>query len=189
MPRDPFAPIAPHLKSDKNITLNLSEKILSLTGDSGDVKDENGDIVFKIDAKHMSISERRSILDADGKSVGQVRRKKTPSFHPACYLGTEDDEKRCMVKLKGIMDLTHCDADIYVDDEVVGEALGNWRAKSFEVKVKDTVVATIHRPTNVAGKLFDADSYCIDIVEGTDIAFMTMVTIALDELYHDKPRN
>ena len=31
-----------------------------------------------------------------------------------------------------------------------------------------------------------ADSYCIDVQAGVDLVFVSLLAIALDELYHDK---
>ena len=186
MSTDPFAPIAPHLKTSYKIPLYLKEKTWSLSGDSGSVKDENGNIVFKVDAKRMSLSQRRDLVDANGNIVGQLRRKKSPALHKALYIGTPDDEKHCMVKLKGTFNITTCDADIYLGDEVIGEVSGNWRAKEYSIKVNDTVIADAKRKRTTASTFMGADSYCIEIEKGVDTAFVTLITLAFDEMYNDK---
>ncbi len=84
-----------------------------------------------------------------------------------------------------LLNPTKCDADIYLDGNVIGEASGNWRAKSFKITVHGKQVATISRKTGIMGRILDADSYVIEIVAGVDTAFISMVVIALDELYHD----
>ncbi len=78
-----------------------------------------------------------------------------------------------------------CDADIYLDGNVIGEASGNWRAKSFTISLNGNQAATISRKTGIMGRMLDADSYVIEIEGGVDTAFISMVVIALDELYHD----
>ena len=183
---DPFAPIAPHLKTSQQNSLHLSEKSASLSGDSANVKDENGNIVFSIKAKHMTLSERRELLDSSGKTIAQLRRKKSPGMHLALYIGTPDDDKHCMVKAKDALNITNCNADIYLGDDVIGEAKGNWKAKVYEIKIKDRLVANVTRKKTASSIFMDADSYCIDVCEGVDTAFVTLVALALDELYHDK---
>ena len=96
-----------------------------------------------------------------------------------------DDDKKCMVKVKGMMNITKCDADIYLGDRVIGEATGNWRAKSFKIAIEGNEVAIVSRKTGMMGHLLDADTYVIEIVDGVDTAFISLVIIALDELYHD----
>ena len=131
------------------------------------------------------MSERRTLMDANGAEIGQLRKKKSPGLHPACYIGTMQDEKKCTVKVKGLMNPTKCDANIYVGDSVVGEATGNWRAKTFTIAMGGNKVAEVKRKTGMTGRMFDADSYYIDVAAGVDQAFISLVVIALDELYHD----
>jgi len=161
----------------------------SLSGDSGKVKDAEGNTVYSIDAHLMTMSERRTLKDASGADVGQCRRKKTPGLHPTYYIGTMDDDKKCAVKVKGLMNITKCDADIYLGDTVVGEASGNWRAKSYQINLQGQQVAEVKRKTGAMGHLLDADSYVMEIAPGVDTAFVVMVVIALDELYHDNSGN
>lgn len=49
--------------AQKTETLAIKEKIMSLTGDSFDVKLANGQPVFKVKGKLMSISGRKSVTD------------------------------------------------------------------------------------------------------------------------------
>lgn len=213
-----LTPIAPQTVVSGPTTLVIKErKGPSLTGDSGKIKDDKGNLIYEIDAKHLTISGRRVLLDASGKQIAQGRGKKMPGIHPAMYIGPMDDEKKCMVKVlwnseresctavskdysilptqwpsscllcqvKGMLDITKTDADIYMDDKVIGEVSGNWRAKSFKVSIEGKEVATIERKTGVTGHLLDADSYTVEIAAGVDTAFICMIVISLDELYHD----
>ena len=140
-----LTPIAPETVSSSPSTLILKETAAwkSLSNDSGKIKDTEGNLVFEIDAAVMTMSGRRALKDASGKEVGQVRHKKTPGVHPAMYVGTMDDDKKCMVKTTGMLNPTKCDADIYVGDSVVGEVSGNWRAKhyTFTIDGKEVSVA------------------------------------------------
>mmetsp|Transcript_23971 Transcript_23971/g.49508 ORF Transcript_23971/g.49508 Transcript_23971/m.49508 type:complete len:187 (-) Transcript_23971:121-681(-) len=183
-----LTPIAPETASPSPTTLILKEKAAwkSLSNDSGKIKDTDGNLVFDIDAALMTMSERRTLKDAAGKEVGQVRRKKTPGLHPAMYVGTMEEEKKCMVKTKGMLNPMKCDADIYVGDAVVGQASGNWRAKSYSFTLDGKEVATVKRKTGLTGMILEKDSYCIDIAAGVDRAFICLVVIAVDELYHDE---
>jgi len=71
------------------------------TGDSATILDEGGNVKFKIDAKLMTMSARRVLLDASGTEIGSIRKKKTPGLHEAWYLGTPSDDKKCKVKATG----------------------------------------------------------------------------------------
>jgi len=163
----------------------FKESKLSLTGDSGTIKDIDGNVVFHVKAKKLTLSQRRHLVDAHGNTLGQLRLKKTPSLHNACYIGSLDDEKKFKVKVKGLMNIMKCDADIYIGNDVIGKAYGNWRAKSFTIELEGNMAASITRKTNFSSLFLDADSYVIAVKEGVDIAFISLVVIALDELYHD----
>jgi len=84
------------------------------------------------------------------------------------------------------MNITNCDADIYLGGTVIGEAKGNWRAKSFTISIGGNEVAKVSRKTGALGHLMDADSYHMDIVAGVDTVFISMIVIGLDEIYHDE---
>lgn len=84
-----------------------------------------------------------------------------------------------------LMNITKCDADIYLGDTVIGEASGNWRAKSFTITLGGRQAGKVLRKTGLMGRVMDKDSYVIEIEQGVDVAFMCMVVIALDEIYHD----
>lgn len=182
-----LTPIAPQFVTSATTTLVFKEKKFgSLSGDSGRVEDAEGNVMFKIDANLMTMSGRREFMDASGTNIGQIRKKKTPGLHAVWYLGTMNDEKKCAVKAKGTMNITKCDADIYIGDTVVGECSGNWRAKSFTISIEGNQVAEVSRNTDAGGIILNADSYSIEISAGVDSAFITMIVIALDEIYHEK---
>ena len=152
-----LTPIAPQYAAAAPTTLVFKEKkTMTISGDSGKIKDADGNLVFEIDAHLATMSERRTLKNASGAKIGQCRRKKTPGIHPAFYIGTMDDEKKIMVKVKGMMNPTKCDADIYYGDKVVGEAGGNWRAKSYHVSIGGKRVAEVKRKTGLTGHMFDA---------------------------------
>ena len=72
-------------------------------------------------------------------------------------------------------------ADIYIGHNAVGRVAGNWREKSFQISMNGIRIAWV--PKETAGLILDADSYCVHIAAHVDYAFITMVVIALDEIY------
>ena len=50
-------------------TLAIKEKVMSLTGDSFDIKLANGQPIFTVKGKVMSISGRKSITDTSGNHL------------------------------------------------------------------------------------------------------------------------
>jgi len=187
-PLSNISPIAPQFAASSPTTLLFKEKKIA-SGNSGKVVDAAGDVVFEIESKLMTISNRRVVKDAQGTEVGQVRRQKTPNVHNTTYLGTMNNEKKCAVKCKGTtnasrkMGVTSFAADVYVDHSVVGVASGNWTAKSFQISILGTRVARASKETSSV--VVDADSYCVEIHAHVDSAFITMIVLALDEICHE----
>jgi len=177
--------IAPQCAASDPTTLVLKEKKLSLTGDSATIKDVNGNVVFKINAHLMSLSCRRELMDANGTMIGQLRKKKTPQIHQSYYFGPMDNDKKCSVKKKGLMNITKCDADIFLGSTKIGEAHGNWRSKSFDIFIDGNQAGKVSRKTNLSSVLLDSDEYVIEVSAGVDAAFITLIIISLDELYSE----
>jgi len=186
---NPLAPISSQFLTTEPTCIVLKEKKGVIgSDDAATIKDKDGNLLFQISKSLVSLSERRTLKDANGNAVGQLRLKKTPGFHTTWYIGTTSNDKAAALKKKGITNITKCDAEIIVDGKEVGEASGNWRAKKFEITIGGNKVAEIGRQSSLTTNalLFDADSYCIDVlVPGVDLAFMSLMCAGLDELYHD----
>lgn len=193
-PRDPseytnLAPIAPQHATSRPTDLSLKEKAFSFTGgDNASVKDSNGKTMFRIQSELLTISQRRSLLDSEGNVIAQLRRQKM-GLIPTVYIGTCENEKKVTVKTTGILNPLNCNASITIDGKKVGKAEGNWRAKKFTINIDGVVVATIGRKRTIASTFAGADSYNISVNpkkgQPVDLAFISLICIALDELYHD----
>lgn len=176
---DPFAPIAPQLKASELTSLTISE---NSTNQSIDVKDDHNNNLYKIQGVCMSLSERRELLDSNGKIIGQYRNKKSSYFNPAVYIGTPDNDKKCMLKFKD-QTISCNTADIYMDDKVIGEASGSWQNKYYEIKIENSLAASVQR-LRIKGST--DDHYGINVLKGVDVPFIVLITLALDEIFHDE---
>lgn len=81
--------------------------------------------------------------------------------------------------------LTNCNANIYRGETLIGRVSGNWRAKFYNITLGGDIVCRVQRKTALMGHVFGFDSYKVEIEKGADVAFVCMVIIALDEMYHD----
>jgi len=180
-----LAPISPESVSEEPTSLVLREKKFSLSGDSMEIKDGEDNVVFKIDAKLMTMSQRRTLTDSEGNEIGQLRKKKMPGFHPSLYIGTMDDEKKCMIQKTGTFNITNSNAKVFLGENEIGLVEGNWRAKKYTITIEGEEVASISRKTSAASIIMDADSYVMEIQPGFDRAFAILIAVAMDELYHE----
>merc|ERR1711933_421726 len=78
---------------------------------------------------------------------------------------------------------------ISIDGKTVGKVKGNWRAKRFSIQIDGVEVAKIGRKRTIASTFMGADSYNITVTpkgKPVDLAFISLVCIALDEIYQKK---
>jgi len=178
--------IAPQFVAPGSTTLVLREKMFT-GGDSAKVVDAAGKLVFEIEIKHATMSTRRMLKDAQGVVIGTVRRQRTPNVHNTTYLGTMDDEKKCVIKCKGTtnatrtLSATELGVNLLLGQNAIGHVVGNWKDKSFHISIFGNRIARISK--EAAGLTLDANSYCVEIAPKVDSAFVTMIIVALDEIY------
>lgn len=185
-----ICPIAPQCAGAGPTTLvfKVKEKNAA-SGASVKVVDATGGLVFETERRVAAFSDRRIVKDARGTEIGQVRRQRTPNVHSTTYLGTMDDEKRLTIRCKGTMNAgrtisaAEFDADIYHGQHAVGRVGGNWREKSFQIAMMGSRVARVSK--EATGLVLDPDTFCVQVAARVDSAFITMVVIALDEIYHE----
>jgi uncharacterized protein YxjI len=179
-----LAPICPSSVATHPTTLILKESAMSYTGDDAKIKYANGNTLFTIKAEIVSFSQRRYIYDNRGQRLGQLRRSR---LLPSVHIGTLSNEKQCSVVMSGFMNPMNCNANIMLNErQKIGKISGNWRAKKFSIVIDNSTVAQVSRKKSMQSMFMGADSYCIDVQPGVDLVFVSLLAVALDELYHDK---
>lgn len=78
-------------------TLVLREKVLSLTGDSFEIKLANGQPILKVEGKLMSISGRKSIYDMSGNHLFDICKE---HFHIHTTFAIESPQKQKIMEVK-----------------------------------------------------------------------------------------
>ena len=89
-----------------------------------------------VEAHLISLSQNRTVKSSTGATIGTIRKPYIPKFtltgyKPAWYLGSLDDERKTRVQMKGLLNPTTCNAEIYLGDTAIGEVVGNWSARSY----------------------------------------------------------
>lgn len=88
--------------------------------------------------------------------------------------------------MSGMLDPFNCDASILLGaSNKIGKIKGNWRAKKFSITIDGSVVAKVSKKRTMSSMFMGADTYCIDVQPGVDVAFVSLLVVALDELYND----
>lgn len=187
-----LAPIVPQHATVQPTKLSLKERHAALSGDDARIKDSKGNTVFQMRSEMLSLSQRRTMVDAHGTVIAQLRHKKM-DFVPTIYIGTPKNEKKVVLKSSGLLSGSSCNASISIDGEKVGKVEGDYRAENFSIQIDGHEIATLRRKRNTAhyGKnLAGADSYNISVTppaggrRPVDLAFVSLIAVAIDELYH-----
>eukprot|EP01089_Gocevia_fonbrunei_P005851 TRINITY_DN1634_c0_g1_i1.p1 TRINITY_DN1634_c0_g1~~TRINITY_DN1634_c0_g1_i1.p1 ORF type:complete len:195 (+),score=24.99 TRINITY_DN1634_c0_g1_i1:191-775(+) len=184
-PSKPFSPLSDKQTNDHAVTVVLKEKIFSLTGDSFNVQDTNGNDVFQLKGKLVSLHQRKVLKDMEGNSLGVVR-KRMVSVHKRQNIYDADGKKIAFAEKKHFLQL-HANAVIMMkstEEEIT--VSGSFAAFDFKFYLGDTVIAYVHRSfLNARNILAHKDTYHLTVAPNVDLAFMILATICLDEIFCD----
>ena len=93
-----------HMIARQTETLVLKEKIMSLTGDSFDIKLANGQPIMRVKGKVMSISGRKSVFDMHDNHLFDVCKE---HFHLHSTYVCEDPQQKKFLEVKSSFKCTH----------------------------------------------------------------------------------
>ncbi|EEU45641.1 uncharacterized protein NECHADRAFT_93841 [Fusarium vanettenii 77-13-4] len=182
--------VFPNLIARQTETLVLKEKVLSLTGDSFDIKLANGQPILKVQGKMLSISGRKSVYDMQGNHLFDIVKKLLnihTTFHVESPQGQVLMEVKSSFKLLGSKaTATFTSADGKQD---VLEMKGGWLDYAADImdKTTGTAVARIDRKL-LSGKdiFFGQQTYALVVAPNVDMALMAALCICMDEKNNEK---
>merc|ERR1711988_1656587 len=164
-----------YLKEDHTV-LKLREKIFSWSGDDCSVKDMEDRKWFKIEGSALSMTNKRTMTDPEGRVIAGYR-KKLLSLHATAYITLEvNGETMVFATIRRKMQLT---ADIHVAGDII--------AKKYDFMMGD-IEDNPYKIAQVVRKikmLMANDTYFLNIGPRVDIAFIIMSAFAIDELFSD----
>ncbi|KAM0201241.1 hypothetical protein ACHAPA_002414 [Fusarium lateritium] len=171
-------------------TLVLKEKVMSLTGDSFEIKLANGQPILKVEGKVMSISGRKKVFDMNGNHLFSIV-KELLHIH-ATYV-VEDPNGVKIMEVKNSFKLIGSKATAtFTSSNGTGEVLemkGSWFDYAADIfdKSTNTVVARIDRKL-LSGRdvFFGQQTYALMVAPGVDMALMAALCICMDEKNNEK---
>ncbi|KAH6885302.1 tubby C-terminal-like domain-containing protein [Thelonectria olida] len=171
-------------------TLILREKVLSLTGDSFEIKLANGQPILKVQGKVMSISGRKSIFDMSGNHLFDIVKE---HFHIHTTFAIETPQKQKVMEVKSSFKLLGSKATAtFTSSNGQAESLtmtGNWVDYSAEIHdtASNALVARIDRKV-LSGRdlLFGQQTYALTVAPNVDMALMAALCICMDEKNNEK---
>eukprot|EP00246_Nothoceros_aenigmaticus_P008213 TRINITY_DN22756_c0_g1_i1.p1 TRINITY_DN22756_c0_g1~~TRINITY_DN22756_c0_g1_i1.p1 ORF type:complete len:198 (-),score=41.19 TRINITY_DN22756_c0_g1_i1:244-813(-) len=166
----------------------LQEKVFSFA-DSFDIKNEEGEPVFKLEGKNFSFHERKTLLDMSENPVAVIT-KKLMSAHGTWEIHSADGE----VLLASVRDTIFAikdNADVIIHEfgpDPYLQVKGDFRGKNFEVVHDEDVVATVQRKSifkDVTRIFTGNDHYSLTVAPNVDRAFAVALGIIFDGMFHN----
>jgi len=185
----------------ENTVLKLREKFFSFSGDDCSVKDMSGNKWFNIEGSSFSLHSKRKLLDGQGTEIAGYQ-KKLLSMHATAYITIEQAGQTMVlatVKKQSFMQL-ESSADIYIHnppvnlDNVTTSGMaaaihveGDIISKKYDFMMGD-LQTNPYKIAQVVRKfklVMENNSYFLEIGRNVDIAFLSLCTFAIDELFND----
>ena len=182
-----------HNTFPREMTYALREKVLSLSGDTFEIKDQDGHERFKIKGRALSLKDKKTISDDKGVDLYKLE-KKMVSMHARQYIiDAKTNIKIAVMKQKSVIPFKGTRTIlVWKGDKDEGDAWLECKGNLIQYKFKITEVATGKKVaevkksfTHLKNLLFDKDKYGVLIEPGYDNALMLLVAAAVDETYHD----
>ncbi|KAJ6021011.1 hypothetical protein N7540_006515 [Penicillium herquei] len=166
-------------------TIILKEKVLSVTGDSFEVKLAGGQTLLKVHGAWVSISDRKKVEDASGNHLFDIVKE---HFHLHTTYAMEDTHKKKFAEVKNALKLVGSKATAtFTDrnDRVSNFTMkGGWFDHSADIINEKTgqSVARIDRKL-LTGRdlLFGQQTYAVVVAPGVDAALIAALCICFDE--------
>ena len=155
----------------------VRERLFSIIEDFW-VTDEQGDKVFFVDAKILSLRHALVLKDASGAKLATIK------HHLLTFTDAMDIEDRDGVVAtvhKAVFSPLHHRAIINLAGGERLEAVGNLIDKDFEIRHGGQPVARVSRAWFRV-----RDTYGVDVAPGQDDAFIICIAVCLDRIHHDE---
>ncbi|CAN8105500.1 unnamed protein product [Discula destructiva] len=189
-------PIGRHFTAHQQpVNLILKEKVMSLTGDAFDIKQDPGTgqdpfPIFKVDPSFLT--SKKEFVGMDGRKIFDLRKDRLHLVHD--YYKLEDENgKFCEIKkhfkVLGTKYTITFTSPTGAEQVLVME--GNWRDAVAEIKLEgtNTVCASIKRKSafkSLSTFLFDQQTYMVTVAPGVDLAAVAAMCIVFDEWENEK---
>ncbi|KAI1329067.1 DUF567-domain-containing protein [Xylariaceae sp. FL0255] len=184
----------PQFMARQTETLVLKERILSLSGDSFDIKLVSGQPIFQVQGEAFSLSGRKHLSDMYGNHLFTIRRKLAAFF--ATYYA-EDAQGNVILEVKGkkfswgkSKSVATFTSQTGKEESLVME--GNFWGPGFDTKAEihdeetQQPVARIDRELwNTRQIFFQDQTYSVTVAPDVDMAIVAAMCICLDEREND----
>jgi len=188
----PVGAIPTYCTHTNEIVLKLTEKRLSWTGDDFDVHDVAGQKIFRVEAKAVSMHDRKNFIDAKGVKLFSLV-KRMIALHATYDAEGPDGSKLFTItkKLSVGKAKLECKFENRANDgrKLEMQLRGDWFDRSAEITLDGVPVARIARSFfNMREMMSDKQTYYLSVAAGVDVSMLTAIAIILDESENDQKK-
>ncbi|KAM7186859.1 Tubby C-terminal-like domain containing protein [Naviculisporaceae sp. PSN 640] len=164
----------------------LREKVMSLTGDSFEIKMQNGQPLFRVEGRVLSISGRKTLTDMAGNKLFDIVKE---HFHIHTTFAVEDPSGRKLMQVKSGFALLGSKATATFTTPRTGQQevlkmKGNWFDSAADI-IDERIGAVVGRIDRklLSGRdlLFGQQTYALTVAPNVDMALMVALCICMDE--------
>lgn len=175
-----------------SIELTVSEKKASLSGESYEIADADGNCLFKMDGHAFSVRDKCTLLNREGCPV-LTARKKLMSMHDTweVYAGDKcEAESRLFEVKKSSFFQLKTSLDVLLngnsnDDCPDFRIKGNFFEREAQILKGETVIAEVKRKFSVGNVIMDKHVFCVEVRPHIDLAFIATLIVILHEISDD----
>ncbi|OGO77594.1 MAG: hypothetical protein A2Y23_11565 [Clostridiales bacterium GWB2_37_7] len=155
----------------------IRQRIFSL-GDNFTIKDDQEIDRYIVQGKVLSFGDKLKIMDLSGNELFYIEQQLF-KFLPEYHIYADGQQMATVKKQLSLF------TPRFAIDSVNGayEIAGNIFRYDFQIYRDGSMVAAINKKWFSFG-----DTYGVEIVEGEDHAFLLVLAIVIDQVYHDEQR-
>ncbi|MFS7976684.1 putative tubby-like protein [Helianthus anomalus] len=191
----PLCVVSPEFVSPNPIHMLSGKKLLALSDGNFGVTDVNGNLMFKLKGKLLSVHGKRLLVDGAGNRILTLQKRLTSARKRwQCFRGDSTNPRDHVFSAKQVNRTQFkTSLDVFLasnrnQDVADFTVKGNWFEKRCTVYVGETttVIAEINKKQDAHFMAFGVDNYTITVYPSVDYVFVVALIAILNEINDDK---
>ncbi|KAL6574523.1 hypothetical protein OROMI_011808 [Orobanche minor] len=194
--QSPVAVISPQFCVGYPVDLTIVRKLMTLSEGNFGVTDVNGNIMFKVKGKLLSLHDRRVLLDASGTPIITFQQKLLSAHRRwQVYRGESTNAKDLLfsVKKSSLIQLK-TKLDVFLASNTRENVCdfrieGSWFERSCVIYAagnSNNIIAQMHRIHSAESILLGKDSFGVTVYPNVDYSFIVALVVILEEINEDR---